>query len=189
VLLSVGFGVAASLAIGLSRRFGQLLDAGITLPLGTSAVTIGLGMLITFDRPPIEWRGQWWMVPVGHALIATPFVVRTLLPVLRSFPLSRRDAALTLGATPLHAWWHVEARPLARPIVAGAGFAAAISLGEFGASTFLTRSGHDTLPLAIAHLLARTGAVPRAQGFALATILLLICGAIVMAVNPRNSGA
>jgi thiamine transport system permease protein len=184
--LSVLLGLAASLAIGMSRRGGRLLDAGITMPLGTSAVTIGLGMLITFDRAPFDWRGQWWLVAVGHALIATPFVVRTLLPVLRSFPSAQRDAALTLAATPLRAWWFVEVRRLARPTLTSAGFAAAISLGEFGASTFLTRSGHDTLPLAIAHLLARTGAVPQAQGFALATVLLVVCAVIVTMVEPRR---
>ena len=48
------------------------------LPLGTSAVTIGFGMLITFDTPPVDWRAEWWLVPVGHALVAAPFVVRTL---------------------------------------------------------------------------------------------------------------
>jgi thiamine transport system permease protein len=185
--ISVVLGLAAALAINLSQRMGKVLDVGITLPLGTSAVTIGLGILITFDRSPFEWRGRWWMVAVGHSLIAMPFVVRTLLPVLRSFPSPQRDAALTLGATPLRSWWHVEVRRLVRPTLAGAGFAAAISLGEFGASTFLTRSGHDTLPLAIARLLARTGAVPQAQGFALATILLVVCGVIVMAVDvPRR---
>ena len=183
-IISLVLGVATSLAVRLSHGVGRVLDVGITLPLGTSAVTIGLGLLITFDHSPFNWRGRWWMVPVGHALIATPFVVRTLLPVLRSFPPEQRQAALTLGASPLRAWWHMEARRLARPLLTGAGFAAAISLGEFGASTFLTRSGHDTLPLAIAHLLARTGAIPRAQGFALATILLLVCAALVVAVDP-----
>jgi thiamine transport system permease protein len=106
--------------------------------------------------------------------------------VLRSFPTAQRDAALTLAATPLRAWWFVEVRRLARPTLTSAGFAAAISLGEFGASTFLTRSGHDTLPLAIAHLLARTGAVPQAQGFALATVLLVVCAVIVTMVEPRR---
>ena len=79
-IISLVVGVATSLVVRLSRRVGRVLDVGITLPLGTSAVTIGLGLLITFDHSPFNWRGQWWMVPVGHALIATPFVVRTLLP-------------------------------------------------------------------------------------------------------------
>ena len=40
-----------------------MLDAGLLLPIGTSAVTIGFGMLITFDTAPYDWRSSWWIVP------------------------------------------------------------------------------------------------------------------------------
>jgi thiamine transport system permease protein len=150
------------------------------LPLGTSAVTIGLGLLITFDVSPVDWRARWWFIPLGHALVAVPFVVRSLLGVLRSIPTDLRHAAATLGAAPIRAWWHVDARPLSRPLMAGAGFAAAISLGEFGATTVLTRSGRETVPIAIGRLLGRSGGVPRAQAFALATILLALTTVVVM---------
>jgi thiamine transport system permease protein len=178
-IISVVAGGTAALAIAAARRHGRLLDVGLMLPLGTSAVTIGLGLLITFDTVPFDWRSRWWMVPVGHALVATPFVVRAILPVLRSIPGDQRAAALTLGAPPLRAWWHTEVRRLARPTMVGAAFAAAISLGEFGATTFLTRAGHDTMPIAIARLLDRAGEVPHAQGFALATVLLVACAVVV----------
>ncbi|MEP7201346.1 MAG: ABC transporter permease subunit [Ilumatobacteraceae bacterium] len=174
----VGFLAAA--AINASRRLGKLLDAGLMLPLGTSAVTIGLGMLITFDTPPFDWRARWWLVPLGHALVAVPFVVRALLSVLRTIPRDLRAAAATLGATPIRAWWEVHARALRRPLLAGAGFSAAISLGEFGATTILTRSGSETLPIAIGRLLGRAGALPRAQAFAMATILLVLATVIVV---------
>lgn len=174
-LISVFTGGLASLAITAARRRGSLLDVGLMLPLGTSAVTIGLGMLITFDTKPFDWRASWWLIPLGHALVATPFVVRALLPVLRSIPTDQRAAAATLGASPLRAWLAVDVRRVARPIAASAGIAAAISLGEFGATTFLTRAGRETMPIAIGRLLGRAGEIPRAQGFALATILLVVC--------------
>ncbi len=178
-IISVCVGGLAAAAIAAARRHGRLLDAGLMLPLGTSAVTIGLGMLITFDTPPFDWRAEWWLVPLGHALVATPFVVRSVLPALRSIPDDQRPAAITLGATPMKAWWEVEVRRLGRPLAAGAGFAAAISLGEFGATTFLTRSGRETMPIAIDRLLGRAGDVPRAQGFALAAVLLITTAAII----------
>jgi thiamine transport system permease protein len=179
-------GFLAATAINASPRFGRLLDTGLMLPLATSAVTIGLGMLITFDEPPVDWRARWWLVPLGHALVAVPFVVRAMLAVLRAIPRDLRAAAATLGATPIRAWWHVDARALRRPLLAGAGFSAAISLGEFGATTILTRSGSETLPLAIGRLLGRAGALPRAQAFALATILLALTTVIVMASGSHE---
>ena len=179
-------GFLAATSINASPRFGRLLDAGLMLPLATSAVTIGLGMLITFDEPPVDWRARWWLVPLGHALVAVPFLVRAMLAVLRAIPRDLRAAAATLGATPIRAWWQVDARALRRPLLAGAGFSAAISLGEFGATTILTRSGSETLPIAIGRLLGRAGALPRAQAFALATILLALTTVIVMASGSHE---
>ena len=83
-LFAVVVGGLASLAITAARRHGRLIDGGLMLPLATSAVTIGLGMLITFDVAPVDWRASWWLVPVGHALVAVPFVVRICVGVLRS---------------------------------------------------------------------------------------------------------
>jgi len=185
-VIATTIGVLAATAINGSPRLGKLLDAGLMLPLGTSAVTIGLGMLITFDTPPVDWRARWWLVPLGHALVAVPFVVRAVLAVLRAIPSDLRAAASTLGATPIQVWWQVDARALRRPLLAGAGFSAAISLGEFGATTILSRSGSETLPIVIGRLLARAGALPRAQAFAMATILLVLTTVIVMASGSHE---
>lgn len=185
-VLSTIVGGLAALAISSARRHGRLLDVGVTLPLGTSAVTIGLGMLITFDTEPFDWRASWWLIPLGHSLVATPFVVRAVLPTLRSIPADQRAAAATLGASPLRSWWSIDVRRVGVPLVAAGGLAAAISLGEFGATTFLTRSGRETMPIAIARLLGRTGEIPRAQGFALATMLLAVTALIIVAVERRG---
>jgi len=188
-VIAVVIGAAAAFAISAARRRGGLLDVGVMLPLGTSAVTLGFGLLITFDTAPFDWRGKWWMVPLGHALVAIPFVVRALLPVLRSIPDDQRAAAATLGASPLRTWWWVDARRAVRPILAGAGFAAAISLGEFGATTFLTRAGQETMPIAVGRLLGRVGDVPRAQAFALATILLVVTAIVVVLADVAGTGS
>jgi thiamine transport system permease protein len=172
--IAVSIGTLASLAIASARAAGRLLDVGSMLPLGTSAVTIGFGMLITFDRSPFDWRGAPWLVAVGHALVAMPFVVRATLPVLRARPTGWREAAAVLGASPSRAWWEIDVRLLRRPLLVATCFAAAISLGEFGATTFLSRSGAETLPIAIARLLGRAGDIPRAQASALALVLAAV---------------
>ena len=157
------------------------------LPLATSAVTIGFGLLIAFDTDPVDWRGAPFMLPLGHALVATPFVVRLLLPVLRSIDPQLRNAAATLGASPLRAWVDVDLRFLRRPLVTATGFAAAISLGEFGATSFLTRQGRETLPIAIEQLLNRPGALLHAQGYVLAAILAVLTFAVIIAVDGFES--
>jgi thiamine transport system permease protein len=188
-LFAMVIGGAAVAAITALGRSGRLLDAGLMLPLGTSAVTIGFGMLITFDTAPFDWRAEWWLVPVGHALVAAPFVVRAGLAVARSIPADQAPAAATLGASPVRAWVHTTLPALRRPFAAAAGLAAAISLGEFGATSFLARSGGETLPIAIERLLGRPGRVFQAQAFALSTILAVATIAIVMVVDRGGDGA
>lgn len=187
-VVSVVVGGLTTAAIGAARRHGRLLDVGVMLPLGTSAVTIGFGMLITFDHAPVDWRGAWWLVPLGHALVAVPFVVRAALPVLRARPAGWVEAATTLGASPTRAWWEIDARLLARPLAVGAAVAAAVSLGEFGATTLLSRAGHDTLPLALTRLLGRAGDLPRAQADVLAVLLALVT-VLLLVVAERSRDA
>jgi thiamine transport system permease protein len=193
-LFAVVVGAVASLAIAAAasdaRRSGRILDTGLMLPIGTSAVTIGFGMLITFDTAPFDWRASWWLVPVGHALVAVPFVVRTTLTVLRSVDTRLVEAAATLGAPPTRAWRAVVVPNLWRPLTVAAGLATAISLGEFGATSFLSRSGSETMPIAIERLLGRTGTLLQAQGFALATILAAatIAAVLVVELAGRSDG-
>ncbi len=181
--LAVVIGGLAALAIDAAGARGRILDAGLMLPLATSAVTIGFGMLIGFARPPIDWRSQWWLIPVGHALVAVPFVVRTTLGVLASVDPRLRAAAATLGAGPIRAWREVMVPFLWRPLIVSAGIAAAISLGEFGATSLLSRRDTETLPIVIERLLARTGTVLQAQAFALATILAVLTTVTVMVID------
>ncbi|MFN6119905.1 MAG: ABC transporter permease, partial [Actinomycetes bacterium] len=182
VVATVIGGLAAN-AIASAQRAGRLLDVASMLPLGTSAVTIGFGMLITFDTAPVDWRAEPWLVPLGHALVAVPFVVRATLPVLRARPAGWREAAATLGASPPRAWWAVDVQLVRRPLVVGACFAAAESLGEFGATTYLSRTGEETLPIVIARLLGRAGDIPRAQAAALALVLAVVTTVVLVAVE------
>ena len=86
--------------------------------------------------------------------------------MLRGIDPRLHEAAATLGATPARAWREVTVPHLRRPLVAAAGLAAAISLGEFGATSFLSRSGSETMPIAIERLLGRAGGLLQAQGYA-----------------------
>ncbi|MDG1188891.1 MAG: iron ABC transporter permease [Ilumatobacter sp.] len=185
-LFAVVIGALASLAIAAARNTGRFLDVGMMLPVGTSAVTIGFGMLITFDQAPYDWRAEWWLVPIGHALVAVPFVVRATVGVLRSVDPQLHAAAATLGASPTRAWRTVVMPFLWRPLTVGATLAAAISLGEFGATSFLSRSDSETVPIAIEQLLGRTGSLLQAQGYAMATVLAVVTIALVAAVDRSH---
>ena len=121
------------------------MDGLFLLPLGVSAVTLGFGFLITLGRPPFALRDSPLLIPIAQALVALPLVVRTLTPVLAAIDDRQRQAAATLGASPLRSLLVVEWPALRRPLLAAAGFAFAVSLGEFGATSFLSREDRPTL--------------------------------------------
>ena len=162
----------------------RLFDIGLTLPLGVSAVTVGLGMLLALDTPPLNFRTAWWIIPVAHALVGMPFVVRTLVPTLRSIDDRLREAASVLGASPLRTRREVDVPIASRAVAVGAAFAFAVSLGEFGATAFLPRRP-DTLtaPLALFRLLGTPGEALRAQAMALAVVLMAATAASVLVIE------
>ena len=139
------------------RRFRSVLDGFFMLPLGVSAVTLGFGFLITLDSPPLDLRESPVLVPLAQALVALPLVVRTLVPVLAGVDDRQRQAAASLGAGPLRAAVTVDLPVVWRPLLAAAGFAFAVSLGEFGATSFLARPDRPTLPVVIFRLISRPG--------------------------------
>jgi thiamine transport system permease protein len=184
-------GASAAFAGSLLRRSGASAAASVLsvvtlVPLATSAVSVGLGLLITFDTRPFDWRGSWPMIPLGHAMIAAPLVARAVAVSLRANGGRAHLAAAALGASPLRAWWHGDVRATLPTVAASAGLAAAISLGDFGTSSVLSRSGAPTAPMAVAQLLSRPAAVSRAQGFALATMLAVVTALAVVAADRKG---
>lgn len=179
----IALAVGALAAAALARRAGRVMrgfDALLMLPLGTSAVTVGFGFLITLDKPPLDLRDSWLLVPLAQALVGVPFVVRVMLPVLRAVDERLREAAAVLGASPLRAWREVELPMVARAVGIAAGFAFAVSLGEFGATVFIARPDSPTLPVAVARLLGRAGEMNYGQAMALSTILMVVCAASLL---------
>ncbi len=174
------------------RRLRSTLDGFFMLPLGVSAVTLGFGFLITLDRPPLSLRDSPLLVPVAQALVALPLVVRTLVPVLTGIDDRQRQAAASLGAGPLRAFLAVDLPVVRRPLVAAAGFAFAVSLGEFGATSFLARDEHPTLPVVIYQLIGRPGSENFGLALAASVVLAAATALVVLVVDRlgvRSVGA
>jgi len=189
IAYSVGFAFAAlvlSLIIGGcaatfiargGKRITSILDPVFMLPLATSAVTLGFGYIIALDRPPLNLRTSMILIPLAHTLVAYPFVVRSILPALRSIPENLRESAAMLGASPFQAWMKVVMPIVRRSIVVGAVFAFTVSIGEFGATVFVARPQTPTMPLAIYRFLGQPGIMNYGQAMAMSTLLMLVTAA------------
>jgi thiamine transport system permease protein len=190
----IGVALAATVAMSIVRlqKVGRLLDMFTFLPLAISPVMLGLGLVVTFDARWYDWRGEWWFVSIVHTLVALPLVVRVLVPAWHAIPLQLHDAAAVLGAGEVRRLVDIDLRLIRRAVAAGLGLVLAVSLGEFGAASILSRSGAETMPVTIGRLLSRTGDLVRAQAFALSTLLVLLCFVALLfveAIFGRNRDA
>ena len=145
------------------------------IPLALSAVMIGLGILIGV----LKWAPDlfsWVVLPaVPHIIITTPFVVRIMLPAIRSLEPEYYEQAILLGLSPIRAWWHGRIALLRAPIVVSGALTMAFSLGEFGASWILIRSGSwSSLSVLVDQLMGRPKFDPLIQPMAMAAASTLM---------------
>jgi thiamine transport system permease protein len=198
MLLSLALGIPAAYLIaqgqaarGRVRRLGaSAIDLLFLLPLGTSAVTLGFGFIVSLNAAPFDLRGSALLIPIAHALVALPLVIRSLLAPLRSINPRLRESASLLGAGPVRVRLEIDLPLLSRAFVAAAAFAFTVSLGEFGATAILTRPELITLPVLIYNSLSRPGEVNQGQALALSVLLMAACGAGLAAIEAfRVRGA
>ena len=189
-VIALVVGGAAAFALAPRRTGGRrALDILLMLPLGTSAVTIGFGFLIALDRPPLDLRSSPLLIPLAHAVVAIPFVVRAVVPALRSIDPRLREAAATMGASPGRVAREVDLPIVGRAFVVAAGFAAAVSLGDFGATAFIARPNTPTVPIAIFRLLSLPGRLNFDRAMALSTVLMLLTALVVVGLERLRVGS
>ncbi len=187
MIVAVPLGTLA--ALGAVRARSALAEAIIQAPLGVSAVTLGLGFLITFDQSPLNLRGSPALVVIAHTLVATPFVARAVAARLRSLDPELRDAAAMLGASPLAAFLRVELPLISGAVAVGAVLAFAVSMGEFGATLLIARPEYPTIPVAIFRYLGQPGATNFGQALAMSTVLMSVTAAGFFLIDRLTGSA
>lgn len=190
IAVPLGLIIALSVTVKTRRtRSARVMERAVMLPLGVSAVTLGLGYLLTLDTPPLDLRTSWWLIPIAQAIVATPFVVRIAAPIIASTDQRLRDAAGLLGAAPSRVWRSVDLPVIRSAVATGAGFAFAISLGEFGATAFIVRPDTTTLPIAIYRLLGRPGEANFGAAMASAVLLMSATAAVLILLDRDSMGS
>ncbi len=160
-------------------RGWSFLNSFVMLPIGTSAVTLGLGYLIAFRRS----MTAYWLTPLAHSIVVLPFVIRTLQPAVQQIPRSLGQSAALLGAGPAAVFWKIDLPVLRRALINSVVFSFTISMGEFGATSFLTRPERPTLPVAIYNYLSKPGGLNYGQAMAMSSILLVFSIAAIFIIS------
>ena len=172
ISLLVSYGISRNSRSARFKIAQRVLDILFQIPIGVSAVVLGFGYLVTFSGGIFPLRSSWLVVPLVQSLLATPLVIRFIYPALLSIDRELLDAAAVDSASASQSWWHIELPLIRTSITTAFGYAAIISIGEFGAASFLAYGDQGTLPTVLYQLISRPG--EQNYGMAMATSALLI---------------
>jgi thiamine transport system permease protein len=178
VLLATVLGLAHAFA----ARRSLLLRTLVFLPFVVSPVMVAFGLLLLYPA----WTDSAGLLVAAYALLAYPFVAKSLASALDSMPTHYLEAARTLGARPWRAFWRVTL-PLLRPALRrGMAFATATAVGEFAVTLFLSRPEWATLTTLIYQRLGRPGAANLDAAMLLACVLMLMALAAFALIEQRE---
>ncbi len=166
---------ALLVAYGLRGKFvgKNILLTLFMLPLAISPITIALSYIISFQGHP-ALLNSWIIIPIAHTLIALPFTVRALLPMIETTSASYVFVAESLGMSRLKAFFLVDLNLIRPALIAAAVFSFAISMGEFGAAYMLYKPFFTTMPIALFRFLSgRHFGIASAMGALLALASLV----------------
>jgi thiamine transport system permease protein len=163
----------------LTRTRFRFLDLVFLLPLGVSSVVLGFGFLVSFDASWFPLRSSWLIVPLAQALM----VVRLVHPALVSLGREPIEQAQLDGATSWQSWRFIESRMIRGVLLTAFGFAAIISIGEFGASSFLANGSQATIPTLLFRLISRPGDQNYGMAMAVSAILIVLSAVVVFLVS------
>jgi thiamine transport system permease protein len=162
----------------LTRTRFRSLDLVFLLPLGVSSVVLGFGFLVSFDADWFPLRSSWLIVPLAQALIALPMVIRLVYPALVSIGREPIEQAQLDGASSWQTWRFIESKMIRGVLLTALGFAGIISIGEFGASSFLANGSQATILTMLFRLISRPG--EQNYGMAMAVSAILIISSVLL---------
>jgi sulfate transport system permease protein len=200
VPLDTVFGVGVALILARHRFPGAwLLDAMVDIPLALSPVVVGLSLVLVYGRT--GWFGNWlaargitiiFSVPgivMASAVVALPYVVREVLPVLQEIGTEQEQAARTLGAGPITVFRRITLPSIQRGLAYGMTLTTARVLGEFGAVAIVSGSiigRTQTLTLFISSSIDNLDPVGAYTGAVILALIALFVLGLMGVVGPRE---
>ena len=137
---------AAALGIARTRAaWSKAAEGAFLAPLVLPGIAYGLAALMFFSW--LRVPSSFWLLVAGHAMIATPFALRTVGASAAGLDPALLDASAALGASPWRTFRRVVLPLIAPGVAAGAFLAFVSSLDNVPVSLFLSSAENDMLPI------------------------------------------
>jgi 2-aminoethylphosphonate transport system permease protein len=148
----------------------QVLGMLFFVPSAVPSVSVGLGLLVAFSRPPVLLNGTTAIVIVAHLVLVSAFAYGNLSAGLARLPPDYEQVAASLGARGFYRLRRVTFPLLLPYMIAAFSLSFAVSMGELGATVMVYPPGWVTMPVGIFALTDRGDVF---QGAALTMVLAL----------------
>ena len=203
VPFNVAFGLCASWAVAKFQFPGKpFLITLIDLPFSVSPVVAGLIYVLVFGAQ--GWFGPWLLdhdikivfavpgIVLATIFVTFPFVARELIPLMQEQGVDEEEAAISMGASGLRAFWSVTAPNIRWGLLYGVLLCNARAMGEFGAVSVV--SGHirgltNTMPLHVEILYNEydyVGAFAVAALLCFLAVVTLVLKSVLEIAQPRS---
>lgn len=144
-ICATAVGTMLALALVRGRLPGRgLIEILVMGPVFVPHIALAVAMFLVFEK--LRLTGSLLGFVMAHTVLALPFVVFNVLAALYRFDAQLERAALSCGARPLRAFWHVTLPSIAPGVGAAALFAFIISFDEPVVSFFISNLDSKTLP-------------------------------------------
>ncbi len=160
----------------------------VLIPIGLSPVVIGLATLALAGYLPRALTSSWILLPLIQVLFALPVAYQILRPAYLAIDRELIEASRLDGAGRLKRVSLIELPLIKKSVALAAAFAAMVSVGEFGAASFLAFGSNETLPIVIYKLLGRPGVENLGMAMTVAAIYILISAYVIwLSLKPAQT--
>jgi iron(III) transport system permease protein len=166
----------------------QALEFLATAPVAVPGIVLGVGLFLSYARPPFVLYGTLWILLVAFVTIAMPAAYQQLQSAFRVVHPDLEEASRILGATRLQTLWRITAPLLRTSVIATWCFIFVGVIRELSAAIMLFTSQTKVISVLIFDLneSGDLGAIA-----VLGLLMLIVTFAVVVLINrmPGFGGA
>jgi thiamine transport system permease protein len=151
----------------------------VLIPIGISPVVVGLVTLAVVGYLPRALTSSWILLPLVQVLFALPVAFQILRPARMGIDPELLEASRMDGANKIQTMRMIELPLLKKSFTLAITFSAMVSIGEFGAASFLAFGSNETLPIVMFKLLGRPGVENLGMAMTVAAIYILIAAYVI----------
>lgn len=141
--------LVAYVSVRKANFLTRLLDMFIMFPYVIPGAVLGITLLLTFNDPPLMLLGTTTIIIVSYVVRRIPYTVRSSSAILHQINPNTEEAAMSLGASPLKAFWRVTLPAMMPGVLSGAVLSWVTVINELSSTLILYTGRTSTLAVAI----------------------------------------